>query len=157
MEKHEYEELVELIKSEGDERRFKYKGYECVIKRVPEMLHLCGYIKIPKGHALYGDKDEEYGLLDIPVHGGVTFNGDLEEDGGFWIGFDCAHAGDLVPMMEFFIEKQNLAVDRLTGISQRGSYIREDTYRDMVYVAQNIRDMVDFIEEKLGNQKRLGN
>ncbi|MEK9810388.1 MAG: hypothetical protein VW362_08065 [Candidatus Nanopelagicales bacterium] len=80
--------------------------------------HLCGYIGVTPGHPWYGKDYEEIGA---DVHGGLTFaqherrdqrfNWDTERwleidsepyphDTGmdvWWVGFDCAHLGDLSP------------------------------------------------------------
>jgi hypothetical protein len=47
----------------------------------------------------------EEGLCDlVSVHGGLTWVENhlptMETDGYWWIGFDTAHAGDLVPALE---------------------------------------------------------
>lgn len=96
-------ELKDLIKQEGNEKDFEYKGYICHIRRVgvPYSGHLCGYIEIPAGHKLCGvgyDDIESYYNYDLPAHGGLTFSGTVDEN--YWIGFDCAHTGDLCPMYD---------------------------------------------------------
>jgi hypothetical protein len=59
----------------------------------------CGYVRIPPGHPWHGrdyDSVEPYPA----VHGGLTFAeadtdcGKGGEDNAWWLGFDCAHAGD---------------------------------------------------------------
>jgi hypothetical protein len=59
----------------------------------------CGYVRIPPGHPWHGrDYDSVEPYPD--VHGGLTFaKADTEcgkggEDNAWWLGFDCAHAGD---------------------------------------------------------------
>ena len=42
----------------------------------------------------YGSKDRVSVDTLFDVHGGVTFTGNLENKKSWWIGFDCAHAGD---------------------------------------------------------------
>lgn len=73
------------------------------------MGHWCGYVGVPEGHPLFGQGDSD-GLF--AVHGGITFAGACQEDKEhgvchaplpgrpekvWWLGFDCAHAGDLMP------------------------------------------------------------
>lgn len=67
-----------------------------------------GYVVIPEGHPLHGmEYDEIYEVIDIQVHGGLTFSApasDLidnpkwaieREDKNSWIiGFDTMHFGD---------------------------------------------------------------
>lgn len=57
----------------------------------------CGYVRVPKGHPWHG---KDYDSIEAHVHGGLTFAKPDEPcdkgglDDGWWIGFDCAHAGD---------------------------------------------------------------
>ena len=63
----------------------KVTGLKCLILR-HELGHLCGYVQSD--------------LTDIDsfdVHGGITFRGRFQYAAGLWLGFDCAHAGDLIP------------------------------------------------------------
>jgi hypothetical protein len=56
----------------------------------------CGYVRVDKGHPWFGSR----GDIDAEVHGGITFS-DFDvscgkgPDDGYWVGFDCAHSGDL--------------------------------------------------------------
>ncbi len=54
---------------------------------------LCGYVNIPESHSLYG---VGYDDIDASCHGGLTYAGASGLD-GWWVGFDCAHSGDLSP------------------------------------------------------------
>jgi len=87
--------------NEPDRLEADYKGLKLLILRNERLGHLCGYVGVPEGHPFYG-KDLEQ-LADLDVHGGVTFteegDGKLRPKGFWWIGFDCAHFGDLVPKM----------------------------------------------------------
>jgi hypothetical protein len=71
----------------------------------------CGYVGV--------SPDNPYAKSYLPrellsVHGGVTFSRQSEENGLFWIGFDCSHAGDLCPA--------------------RDLYFPNDIYRPLAYV-----------------------
>lgn len=89
-------------------------GLLCVIKRHPAMLHLCGYVRLPRGAKLHResvtifDRKEVFwrlaGASKLRVHGGITFtakSGLLRPKGGTlrgsWIAFDCAHHNDMCP------------------------------------------------------------
>lgn len=128
-------DLIEIVKSEGNQKQFKHKGYECLIIRTsPEhMGHLCGYIQIPKDHKLY-DLDyyeiEEIYDYELPAHGGLTFAGELQNQQGYWMGFDCAHLGDFLPMSPNVIPHQ------------------WETYKDMKFVENNIKEIIDFLKEE---------
>ena len=60
----------------------------------------CGYVMLPEEHPWHYLKESELDELII-VHGGVTFLGKLHElsDDSRWVGFDMAHAGDMVGMV----------------------------------------------------------
>lgn len=76
-----------IRKKEGDYRTGEYKGYIWEVKRHPDLLHLCGYIKFPKGTDIskfnFLRQEETYSKED--------------EDGNLILGFDCAHYKMLVP------------------------------------------------------------
>lgn len=71
--------------------------------------HPTAYIRIPKGHKLYGKNDEEI-YQKVDVHGGITYINDSitiennQKIEGWFIGWDYGHYGDymgieeLVPM-----------------------------------------------------------
>jgi hypothetical protein len=101
---------------------------------------LCGYVGVAEGHPWFG-----VGYGDLPgepdVHGGLTFAdfcqegpeeaaichvpGPGEPDRVWWLGFDCAHAWDLMPAMR--------AREREMGIPLAG-FDLDDTYRTVAYV-----------------------
>jgi|SRR5271166_1464521 len=57
----------------------------------------CGYVKVIPGHPWFG---KHYDEIECRVHGGLTFASagkacpTHDEKAEWWIGFDCAHAGD---------------------------------------------------------------
>jgi len=61
------------MKTEKDYYFFEYRGLPCVINRVIWSGHLCGYVGIPKNHALYGKKYSEY--IAVNNLDDVKFNG----------------------------------------------------------------------------------
>lgn len=87
-------------------------GLPCLIVRHRNSGHFCGYVGVTKEHTYYGwDYDA---LCELKVHGGLTFSGECmqeekeepkvchvteagEDDNVWWLGFDCAHCGDLSP------------------------------------------------------------
>jgi hypothetical protein len=104
-------------------------GLPCLIVRGPLAGALCGYVGVPEGHPCFG---VEYDAPGVDVHGGLTFAGPCdpdrahgichvvepgEPDGVWWLGFDCAHGGDLAPAFE-------AALRDVLG----------DEYRDLDYV-----------------------
>lgn len=57
----------------------------------------CGYVRVPAGHPWHG---QDYSDVPADAHGGLTFaQADVPcdapgPDDAWWLGFDCAHAGD---------------------------------------------------------------
>lgn len=88
---------------------------QCRTVRHPSMGHWCGYVGLPIRHPDHG---KDYDNIEAEVHGGLTWAQrhapNEKPDGRWWIGFDTAHAGDLVP-----------------GMRYRSTY---DTYRDVAFV-----------------------
>jgi hypothetical protein len=87
---------------------FRSHGFPCIINRVEELGHLCGYVGVPAGHPWHGKH-----YVDVPadVHGGLTYSDKCndaichvpnpgESDDVWWLGFDCAHFGDLSPGLQ---------------------------------------------------------
>lgn len=78
------------------EASFMYKGYRCVVVGI-NAGHRCGYVGLPRGHKYYG---EDYDDIPIDCHGGLTYSRDnpnypvTNNEGLYWIGFDCAHYDD---------------------------------------------------------------
>jgi hypothetical protein len=67
-----------------------------------ELGHLCGYVGVPEGHPYHGMEEGNEVLYTLDVHGGVTFAGqfassEFDDCDLWWLGFDCAHLGDLSP------------------------------------------------------------
>lgn len=108
--------------SEPNYARWDDRGYTCEIKRMPKLLHLCGYITLPAGHLW---EHRSYDDIYISVHGGLTYKE------GNVIGFDCAHAGDLSPGLA------------LLSDGRFAIYHVNDVYRDWAYVQGEISSMVD--------------
>ncbi len=105
-------------------------GYAIVIKRHPRLKHLCGYVSLVAHHPLFNKSHMENDVFDkFDVHGGVTFTGTFDGEHNsndklklFLVGFDCAHAGDLIPNMSEELRKDKLEV------------CGDEVYRDINYV-----------------------
>jgi hypothetical protein len=120
--------------TEPDRTEWQPHGFPCLIKR-GELGQLCGYVGLPPGHPWY---DLAMETIDCEVHGGLTYaqtcSGDIchvppegEPDHRYWLGFDCAHGGDLVPASTAWpIELQSCWVE---------------VYRDMPYVVKETESL----------------
>ena len=76
----------------------EHEGFEFVTVRNGNGYR-CGYVRVPVGHPWHGKGYDE--IEPYPdVHGGLTFAeadkpcDKVGEDDAWWLGFDCAHAGD---------------------------------------------------------------
>ena len=130
-------------------KQFKYKSVQCEIKRHPSMFHLCGYIHLWPEQVTV-DMHEGH-VAEIPLHGGVTFfDRRLRRRGSvnmqrFTIGFDCAHIDDMSPGV--LIAKSYLRGE--TTYELLPTYSEDlTTYRDMTFVADNLKQSVDWLYEE---------
>lgn len=64
-----------------------------IIRMVRGETWRCGYALIPENHPWSGVSYHDI-FGEVDVHGGLTYSGDLFEDGGWWIGFDTNHYND---------------------------------------------------------------
>lgn len=91
----------EDILKTADEWMFVRHGFLCRMIKHSYLGHWRGYVGVPRGHPYYGAHYNDPDLQHISVHGGLTWSsnrcGRHQPDGRWWLGFDCAHAGDLVP------------------------------------------------------------
>ena len=89
------EDTIKLLRKEGDIKIRIHGRYILIAKRDRTRLHWCGYLSLPKEHPWHG-----HGYDDIPIdcHGGPTFAGtNIAGLNKFFVGFDCAHSGDISP------------------------------------------------------------
>jgi hypothetical protein len=120
---------------------FHYKGYLCAI-RENSIGYLCGYVFLPENHKFIKlDHESKW-----DVHGGITFT-EFELDKrvrtpvpGLWIGFDCAHSGDL--QSPEYVEEYP---ERVMGFVRDGG-----TYKDEFYVRFEIERLVEQLGTKPG-------
>jgi hypothetical protein len=91
---------------EPDRVEFIASGFACLIVRGP-VGALCGYVGVPENHPAFGKEAEA-----VPCRGRVNLNyaslcaGYIchvpkagMPDKVWWLGFDCAHWGDIVPVL----------------------------------------------------------
>lgn len=110
-------------------------NYKCRIVRNEHTGTLCGYAGVPRGHKMYEVAYQELERqYSIPVHGGLTYSGQLCVGSGFdewYFGFDTAHAGDFSP---------GLAIVMLRWAHTEGvlGYHKGEKYRTWDYVARDV-------------------
>ena len=125
-------ELVRIVDKEGDHEEWidEYSGYPCIIHRVKPYGCWCGYVRVPEAHNCF---DKYYDDIDVYVHGGLTFSGNSlpdwkhEKETKGWLGFDCGHAGDIIPYLW-----------------------KEGTYRTKEYVKQECTELAKQLKDLEG-------
>jgi hypothetical protein len=130
---------------------------DCLMHRHPVSGHWCGYVGVSEGHPYFEVGYSGCSLKppcaadycdhspDVDVHGGLTYaafcrEGDDESKGVchvpeagrphrvWWLGFDCAHSGDVSSLG--YRNDSNYRLEMFSGY---------DTYKDRRYVENQIR------------------
>jgi len=112
-------------------------GFACLLKRSTHSGSLCGYVGVPEGHPWHGKNWDD---VDADVHGGLTYSGLCQEgpeettichvpapgepEPLYWLGFDCAHAWDIMPAMDA----------QLAGLGHPPVRCGDEHYRTAAYV-----------------------
>lgn len=120
-------------KGEPDRVEFRHAGLPCLLKRNDDMGTWCGYAAVPPGHPAHG---KPYDDVPVQAHGGLTYadacSGSIchvpkpgEPDDVWWLGFDCCHGGDVVPMF--------------VTMGMRSWFGRAEKYRDVAYVRRETK------------------
>jgi len=114
-------------KKEPDYHEFLYNGIRCKMERNKESLFWMGYAGVDEKHPLYGVEDGQAEQL-LECHGGVTYSGEKGRDGYWYFGFDCGHAGDLIPRLaDIFTNTGNLRDIFITGVYRDFEYVKKET------------------------------
>ncbi len=126
---------------EPDRIEWRLYGYPCLMVRSALGGNWCGYVGVPPWHPFY---KKDFGKLDLRVHGGLTYSapcqghichvaGPGEPENVWWLGFDCAHGGDLSPRLEA-VTTEVLGYP-LPSYFYTSGFI---TYRDVAYVKKEV-------------------
>jgi hypothetical protein len=120
-------------------------GLDCRITRTPGVGILCGYVRIPYGHALYNRKNIPRVFEDLfNVHGGITYS-EMEKNiiwkwwkiivsrHELWVGFDTAHSDDYMPAMK--------------NIRNNSWWASHGTYKDEMFVMTECANLARQIKE----------
>lgn len=151
-------------------------GFACLVKRNHHGAW-CGYVGLPPQHPFYekgysevyelSPKWGEDGYLDI--HGGLTYSNHCAEgpeessichvpdpgepDDVWWLGFDCAHSGDLVPRMVADNRRRALEAIETTGSSWPWGELPgepPDRYRDVTYARGEVTSLAAQLARSAG-------
>jgi hypothetical protein len=131
--------------SEPDAVLWQMKGGAwCLARRSPAMPVWCGYVGVPEDHPVFEDKRR---VEALECHWGVSFLGTSEQlatpgiempVGLRWIGFDCMHAFDGIPLARF------------SGSASMGEY------RDLNYVRSQCHSLVAQLAALVPRQLNAG-
>ena len=142
---------------------WEHNGRKCAVTMHPKMLHYCGYVLCEWDSPLNGMTYINPLVESAPVHGGVTFAGKGEFCGedGWWIGFDCAHVGDIPNIAEGierfgdspeyhtqYFEMQSANADML------GMWSHAWTIEEVVMETESLCDWATEFEDKLSELLR---
>lgn len=114
---------------EPDTESFTHAGLEChILRQSKGGGHLCGYVELPPD-SKWNELNSIMWDSPADVHGGITFGPSaLTVDATRkYIGFDCAHLGDLAP----------------NYYDKHGEIYGQETYRDINYVRKETMRLAD--------------
>lgn len=130
---------------EPDRVEWRAHGFPCLIVRSPTTGALCGYVGVPSDHPFHGVNDGEEKADSLSVHGGITYGSKCaghichvpqpgEPDDVWWLGFDCSHAGDVMPIRSSGFDSMNQFASMFGAATHEGGYknvafVREETER----------------------------
>ena len=130
------------------ETYFTYKDYKCCVL-FQALGYRCGYVLVPYWHSQY-----EKNFDDIPIrcHGGLTYSShDLmgQTSPSWWIGFDCAHTGDMPDresQMKYFGDnEQDDFFNMLNFMS--GNDTGFGTVKNLDFCIEECKNIVDQLRE----------
>lgn len=147
-----YGEWVE----EPDLVTFEYRKTKCQIHRIvkpdgPSLFggFLSGYIHVREDHSW---SCCEYTDIDCQVHWGLTY-GEWEDNGEYWVGFDCSHLDDLVPsLMQLNKALERIEMPLLKDILCPKHPLLTSIYRNIEFCINQCCSLVD---QMLDQKKEL--
>lgn len=144
--KGEWDQEPDLI-----EWRDAATGYPCLIVRGP-LGSLCGYVGVPEGHPCHG---KDYSAVEestgVAPHGGLTYSdacaGNIchvpqpgEADNVWWLGFDCAHSGDVSPGLKAWRDEVTAKL-RAEHPDWPEHDLWQETYKPIAYVQNECTEL----------------
>ena len=133
---------------EPDRLTWQAFGTQCAIMRGPFGAWL-GYARLPDQHPWIDKKPSE--LMHVQVHGGVSYSNSNVRH--WWIGFDCSHAYDLMPIMHTAVFRNSFPnMSRLMGDFNRFHYW---TFADAKAETERMASQVSVIGFLSGAQDAL--
>lgn len=142
--------------TEPDRLEWRHAGLPCLAVRHERYGHFCGYAAVPPGHPLHGQPDADVAVHD-GVHYGVNYANRCagavchvaqpgEPDDVWWLGFDCAHAGDFLPGMHARLRAFGDPFDQAPydhAAAVAAHTVCVDVYRDLAYVQAEVNRLAE--------------
>lgn len=123
------------------EKQFQYKGHDCICVFIRKGYR-CGYVSTTLRR--------NYDDFDVDCHCGLTFGGTLPEafapKEAFYIGFDCGHVCDGIDA-KLAYDLGLIDKARKETLEQYFSYLSDCPVRDVDYVVEQCKKIVDQLEE----------
>lgn len=131
---------------EPDLIEWRASGLPCLIVRSGSGA-LCGYVGLPPPHPDFARGYQRF--EEEHAHGGLTYSGycaghichhpaEGETSMAWWVGFDCAHSGDIAPAMEALTRPYRESSDILRAMSPEMRARFEGTYKHVEYVRVHV-------------------
>ena len=141
---------------EPDRVDFVAFGFACFALRHAQHGHWCGYVGVPREHALYGKTYDQ--IRTLQVHGGVDYAAACDPpichvapegmpDDVWWIGFDAGHTWDKSPgrdarMRKMAADSRHEGLDSAADAFERAMMpTRPEVYRNLYYVRNQIQSL----------------
>lgn len=134
---------------EPDLVEWRHGGMACLMVRGPSGSW-CGYVGLPGSHPAFGKHYDK--VPEESAHGGLTFSGTCrgdichvagpgEPEHVWWLGFDCAHSGDLSPGMNAHLRAYRLELPNLPEPFR-------EKYRTLAYVKTRVEMLADELKPR---------
>lgn len=119
---------------EPDRFEFDSGGYRGIARRVESLGHWAGYVDVPVSHPWAEfESIHDPRVSEIECHGGITYCGKSEDGAMRRLGFDCAHAFDLIPAVAALLEDGRVPADTPCV----------ENYRPLSYVVSQITALIE--------------
>jgi len=100
---------------EPDRVPWEHAGLPCILRR-NLFGAWCGYVGVPPGHPCRAKIGRDAETRQLDAHGGITYTAEChgcvchepkpgEAEDLWWLGFDCAHAGDTQPALDQMLRR----------------------------------------------------